>query len=46
MKGFAMIVYFTGTGNSRYAAQFLAHALGDRVEVVIHTGISAIRTKF
>lgn len=24
-----MIVYFTGTGNSRYCAQWLAHALGD-----------------
>ena len=24
-----MIVYFTGTGNSRYAAQFLAHALDE-----------------
>lgn len=26
-----MIVYFTGTGNSRYAAQYLAHALGDEI---------------
>ena len=25
-----MIVYFSGTGNSRYCAQFLAHALNDR----------------
>ena len=25
-----MIVYFSGTGNSRYCAQFLAHALKDR----------------
>lgn len=24
-----MIVYYTGTGNSRYAAQYLAHALGE-----------------
>lgn len=24
-----MIIYFTGTGNSRYCAQWLAHALGD-----------------
>ena len=24
-----MIVYFSGTGNSRYAAEFLAHRLGD-----------------
>lgn len=26
-----MIIYFTGTGNSRYCAQFLAHALEDEV---------------
>lgn len=26
-----MVVYFTGTGNSRYCAQWLAHALGDEV---------------
>lgn len=26
-----MIVYYTGTGNSRYAAQYLAHALGEDV---------------
>ena len=24
-----MIVYFSGTGNSRFCAQFLAHALND-----------------
>jgi len=26
-----MIVYYTGTGNSRYAAQYLAHALGEEL---------------
>ena len=26
-----MIVYFSGTGNSRYCAEFLAHRLGDRL---------------
>jgi len=26
-----MILYYTGTGNSRYAAEYLAHALGDEL---------------
>ena len=29
-----MILYFSGTGNSRYAAEFLAQALGDQAEDV------------
>lgn len=29
-----MILYFSGTGNSRYAAKFLAQALGDQAEDV------------
>ena len=37
------VPHVTG-GTDEYA--HLAHALGDRAEVVIHTGISAIRTKF
>lgn len=39
-----MIVYFTGTGNSRYCAQMLAHALGDEAVDAfrfIRDGISA-----
>ena len=31
-----MIVYFTGTGNSRYAAEYLAHRLGDRCVDLFH----------
>ena len=26
-----MVIYFSGTGNSRYCAQFLAHQLGDKL---------------
>ena len=26
-----MVVYFSGTGNSRYAAEFLAHRLGEEL---------------
>ena len=32
-----MIVYFSGTGNSRFAAEFLARQLGDELLVLINS---------
>jgi ferredoxin len=34
--GFPMIVYYTGTGNSRYCAQWLAHGLGEEAVDAFH----------